>query len=58
MDEQGSRIERDMQEIQADILLRFHDAFIEDNYCPVCLGELDGWWECTKCDYDGYEHFN
>ena len=31
-------------------------ALIYDNWCPLCLGELDTGWECNKCGYDARWH--
>jgi len=25
---------------------------IEEDHCPMCLGELDTGWECNECNYD------
>jgi hypothetical protein len=25
---------------------------VKQDFCPICLGELDTGWECTKCGYD------
>jgi len=25
---------------------------IDNNLCPMCLGELDTGWECNDCGYD------
>ena len=27
-------------------------TLIEENLCPMCLGELDTGWECNQCGYD------
>ncbi len=35
------------------ILELFMLGLIEDNICPMCLGELDTGYECNKCNYDG-----
>jgi hypothetical protein len=29
-------------------------ALIRDSVCPQCLGDLDTWFECSKCKYDGW----
>lgn len=48
----------DKQDIQVEIILRLHDALVEDNWCPLCLGGLDYDWECMKCGYDAYDPFS
>lgn len=25
---------------------------IDENKCPMCLGDLDTGWECNSCGYD------
>jgi len=27
-------------------------TLIEQDICPMCLGELDTGWECNECGYD------
>jgi hypothetical protein len=28
---------------------------VAEDYCPMCLGELDTGWECNDCGYDAIE---
>lgn len=27
-------------------------VLVDEDYCPMCLGELDTEWECGDCGYD------
>ena len=29
-------------------------TLIEQDKCPMCLGELDTGWECNECNYDAH----
>jgi hypothetical protein len=30
-------------------------TLIEQDICPMCMGELDTGWECNSCNYDAKE---
>lgn len=31
-------------------------ALVEEDVCPMCLGELDEGWECVDCGFDAVEY--
>lgn len=36
--------------------IALHIALVSEDWCPLCLAELDEGWECTECGADASEY--